>query len=54
VYTCGYAHATAAQDNIDTELVSNRLQALIALNRTSLREHHGFFLASQRPSAMRH
>jgi hypothetical protein len=43
--------AAAASDNIDTKLASDRWQALIALHRTLLHEHHDFFLASQHPSA---
>lgn len=45
------AQATAAQDNSDTKLASDHWQALIALHRTLLHEHHDFFLASQHPSA---
>jgi hypothetical protein len=48
------AYATSAEDNIDTELVFNNWQALIALHCTSSREYHDLFLASQRPSARRH
>jgi hypothetical protein len=33
------------------ELKNERWQALLALHRTLLREHHDFFLASQHPSA---
>jgi hypothetical protein len=39
-----------AQDS-DTKLPSDHWQALIALHRTLLHEHHDFFLASQHPSA---
>ena len=45
------AQAAAAQDNSDTKLASDHWQALIALHRTLLHEHHDFFLASQHPSA---
>jgi len=44
------AQTTAAQ-NSDTKLASDYWQALIALHRTLLHEHHDFFLASQHPSA---
>jgi hypothetical protein len=44
------AQAAAAQDS-DTKLASDHWQALIALHRTLLHEHHDFFLASQHPSA---
>ncbi|KAI1288757.1 hypothetical protein F5Y03DRAFT_78891 [Xylaria venustula] len=37
--------------NTDTELNNEQWQALIALHRTLLHEHHDFFLASQHPSA---
>ncbi len=45
------AQAAAAQDNADAKLASDHWQALIALHRTLLHEHHDFFLASQHPSA---
>jgi hypothetical protein len=47
------AQAAAAQDdsNPNHKLSSDHWQALIALHRTSLHEHHDFFLASQHPSA---
>jgi hypothetical protein len=47
------AQAAAAQDNPDPnhKLASDHWQALIALHRTLLHEHHDFFLASQHPSA---
>ncbi|KAH9866590.1 hypothetical protein J1614_008282 [Plenodomus biglobosus] len=45
------AQAAAAHDNSDTKLASDHWQALIALHRTLLHEHHDFFLASQHPSA---
>ncbi|CBX97298.1 hypothetical protein LEMA_P104290.1 [Plenodomus lingam JN3] len=45
------AQAAAAQDNSDSKLASDHWQALIALHRTLLHEHHDFFLASQHPSA---
>ncbi|KAF2803996.1 uncharacterized protein BDZ99DRAFT_426165 [Mytilinidion resinicola] len=35
----------------DTKLANDHWQALIALHRTLLHEHHDFFLASQHPSA---
>jgi hypothetical protein len=43
----------AAQDNNDPsqKLAADHWQALIALHRTLLHEHHDFFLASQHPSA---
>jgi hypothetical protein len=44
------AQTLAAQDS-DTKLASDHWQALIALHRTLLHEHHDFFLASQHPSA---
>jgi hypothetical protein len=49
------AQAAAAQDNADpnNKLASDHWQALIALHRTLLHEHHDFFLASQHPSALR-
>lgn len=45
--------ATAVQGNSDPnhKLASDHWQALIALHRTLLHEHHDFFLASQHPSA---
>jgi hypothetical protein len=47
------AQAAAAQDNSDPnhKLAPDHWQALIALHRTLLHEHHDFFLASQHPSA---
>ncbi|KAF1938283.1 hypothetical protein EJ02DRAFT_410659 [Clathrospora elynae] len=45
------AQAAAANDNSDTKISSDHWQALIALHRTLLHEHHDFFLASQHPSA---
>lgn len=47
------AQAAAAQYNSDPnhKLSSDHWQALIALHRTLLHEHHDFFLASQHPSA---
>jgi hypothetical protein len=47
------AQAAAAQDLSDPnhKLASDHWQALIALHRTLLHEHHDFFLASQHPSA---
>ncbi|KAJ8111228.1 hypothetical protein OPT61_g6133 [Boeremia exigua] len=44
------AQATAPQ-NPDQKLAPDHWQALIALHRTLLHEHHDFFLASQHPSA---
>ncbi|KAF9691745.1 hypothetical protein EKO04_010308 [Ascochyta lentis] len=41
--------ATAPQEN--KQLAPDHWQALIALHRTLLHEHHDFFLASQHPSA---
>ncbi|KAL8993607.1 MAG: hypothetical protein Q9169_006221 [Polycauliona sp. 2 TL-2023] len=44
--------ATAEQDAAKkTELKDEQWQALIALHKTLLHEHHDFFLASQHPSA---
>ncbi|KAK6495703.1 hypothetical protein TWF481_002750 [Arthrobotrys musiformis] len=43
--------ATAATQNIKPSLNNDRWQALIALHRTLLHEHHDFLLASQHPSA---
>jgi hypothetical protein len=45
------AAAAATQDDPNHELASDHWQALIALHRTLLHEHHDFFLASQHPSA---
>ncbi|KAL5434023.1 hypothetical protein PMIN06_011513 [Paraphaeosphaeria minitans] len=47
------AQAAALQDGSDptSRLASDHWQALIALHRTLLHEHHDFFLASQHPSA---
>lgn len=47
------AQAAALQDGSDptARLPSDHWQALIALHRTLLHEHHDFFLASQHPSA---
>ncbi|KAF1961918.1 hypothetical protein CC80DRAFT_199924 [Byssothecium circinans] len=47
------AQAAALQDDSDpnSKLASDHWQALIALHRTLLHEHHDFFLASQHPSA---
>jgi hypothetical protein len=46
------AQAAAAHEDAatDTRLASDHWQALIALHRTLLHEHHAFFLASQHPS----
>lgn len=43
--------ALAVQDKSEPKLASDHWQALIALHRTLLHEHHDFFLASQHPSA---
>ncbi|KAH7131211.1 hypothetical protein EDB81DRAFT_728312 [Dactylonectria macrodidyma] len=40
-----------AQQESDRELNNEQWQALVALHRTLLHEHHDFFLASQHPSA---
>jgi Est1-like DNA/RNA binding protein len=40
-----------AQTELGTTLKNEQWQALIALHRTLLHEHHDFFLASQHPSA---
>ncbi|EUC26973.1 hypothetical protein COCCADRAFT_112877 [Bipolaris zeicola 26-R-13] len=45
-----HAQAAAVQDP-NTKLPPDHWQALIALHRTLLHEHHDFFLASQHPSA---
>jgi hypothetical protein len=47
------AQNAALQDESasNTKLASDHWQALIALHRTLLHEHHDFFLASQHPSA---
>ncbi|KAF2864714.1 hypothetical protein BDV95DRAFT_508584 [Massariosphaeria phaeospora] len=47
------AQAAALQDGSvsNSKLASDHWQALIALHRTLLHEHHDFFLASQHPSA---
>ena len=42
---------SAQQNNPDHKLNNEQWQALIALHRTLLHEHHDFFLASQHPSA---
>ena len=39
------------QSQTDTKLSNQQWQALIALHRTLLHEHHDFFLASQHPTA---
>lgn len=41
----------AQSSNKDSKLNNEQWQALIALHRTLLHEHHDFFLASQHPSA---
>jgi hypothetical protein len=43
--------AAAGQDGQQPRLNDEQWQALIALHRTLLHEHHDFFLASQHPSA---
>lgn len=48
------AQASAAQEadtDPNSKLANDHWQALIALHRTLLHEHHDFFLASQHPSA---
>jgi hypothetical protein len=45
------ALAQAAEPGIQLKLNIEQWQALIALHRTLLHEHHDFFLASQHPSA---
>jgi hypothetical protein len=45
------AKAAAAQAEPNGKLASDHWQALIALHRTLIHEHHDFFLASQHPSA---
>lgn len=41
----------AQSSQSETQLNNEQWQALIALHRTLLHEHHDFFLASQHPSA---
>lgn len=43
--------AQSAQPEAAAKLGNDQWQALIALHRTLLHEHHDFFLASQHPSA---
>ncbi|KAI1553823.1 EST1-DNA-bind domain containing protein, partial [Pyrenophora tritici-repentis] len=43
--------AIAEEGEARTNLASDHWQALIALHRTLLHEHHDFFLASQHPSS---
>lgn len=43
--------ASAHTDGVHSKLNNEQWQALIALHRTLLHEHHDFFLASQHPSA---
>ncbi|KAF1354398.1 hypothetical protein EJ07DRAFT_91022, partial [Lizonia empirigonia] len=43
--------AAAQEGEARTNLASDHWQALIALHRTLLHEHHDFFLASQHPSS---
>ncbi|EDU43821.1 conserved hypothetical protein [Pyrenophora tritici-repentis Pt-1C-BFP] len=45
------AAAAAQEGEAKTNLASDHWQALIALHRTLLHEHHDFFLASQHPSS---
>jgi len=45
------AAAAAQEGEARTNLASDHWQALIALHRTLLHEHHDFFLASQHPSS---
>ncbi|PZD39764.1 hypothetical protein A1F97_05627 [Pyrenophora tritici-repentis] len=45
------AAAIAEEGEARTNLASDHWQALIALHRTLLHEHHDFFLASQHPSS---
>ncbi|KAE8857068.1 hypothetical protein PTNB29_08135 [Pyrenophora teres f. teres] len=45
------AVAAAQEGEAKTNLASDHWQALIALHRTLLHEHHDFFLASQHPSS---
>jgi hypothetical protein len=47
----GNKQATLAQAGAQPKLNNKQWQALIALHRTLLHEHHDFFLASQHPSA---
>jgi hypothetical protein len=44
-------NAQNAQADLNNKLNNEQWQALIALHRTLLHEHHDFFLASQHPSA---
>jgi hypothetical protein len=44
------AQAAASQNHPGIKLAPDHWQALIALHRTLLHEHHDFFLASQHPS----
>lgn len=45
------ATLTSADPGTQLKLNNEQWQALIALHRTLLHEHHDFFLASQHPSA---
>lgn len=45
------AQASLPDPDGDSKLANDHWQALIALHRTLLHEHHDFFLASQHPSA---
>lgn len=44
-------NAQSSRNETETKLNNEQWQALIALHRTLLHEHHDFFLASQHPSA---
>ncbi|KAK3391244.1 hypothetical protein B0H63DRAFT_539917 [Podospora didyma] len=48
---CIEVHTQNAKDDLATGLSFGQWQALIALHRALLHDHHDFFLASQRPSA---
>lgn len=45
------AQSSLYNDSASPKLTNDQWQALIALHRTLLHEHHDFFLASQHPSA---
>ncbi|KAI1041322.1 hypothetical protein LB505_002424 [Fusarium chuoi] len=44
-------NAQSSNTDANSKLNNEQWQALIALHRTLLHEHHDFFLASQHPSA---
>ncbi|KAK1658554.1 hypothetical protein BDP55DRAFT_506504, partial [Colletotrichum godetiae] len=44
-------NAQSSNNQTNPKLNNEQWQALIALHRTLLHEHHDFFLASQHPSA---